>query len=80
MKHGKRPTRAQKIRLKEAGLNYENWLVVKATTEGLEVVHKYSGKTRTIPATLGKQSGGERRKRNENNPSVPQRTERYGMA
>lgn len=80
MKHGKRPTRAQKIRLKEVGLNYENWLVVKATAEGLEVVHKHSGKTRKIPATLGQKSGGKRRKWNENSASVPNGTKRYGMA
>ncbi len=56
LKHGKRPTRAQKIRLKEVGLNWENWLVVGATKEGLDVVHKHSGKTRNIPVTLGKKT------------------------
>lgn len=54
MRHGKRPTRAQKIRLKEVGLNWENWLVVSVTKEGLDVVHKHSGKMRSIPATIGK--------------------------
>lgn len=54
MKHGKRPTRAQKIQLNAVGLNYENWLVVKATTEVLEVVHKYSGSIKRIPASLKK--------------------------
>lgn len=61
MKHGKRPTRAQKIRLKEVGLNWENWLVVGATKEGLDVVHKHSGKTRNIPASVGKKSDSSRR-------------------
>lgn len=48
MKHGKRPTRAQKITIKAIGLNPENWLVVKNCGEGLEVVHRHSGNTRII--------------------------------
>ncbi|WP_420795748.1 DUF6906 family protein [Desulforamulus putei] len=48
MKHGKRPTRAQKIRIKSLGLNPDNWLVVKDCRECFQVVHKVSGKTRKI--------------------------------
>ena len=29
MRHGKKPTRKQKIRLGQAGLSPENWLVVR---------------------------------------------------
>jgi hypothetical protein len=54
LKHGKRPTRAQKIQLNNIGLNADNWLVVKATTEVLEVVHRVSGNIKKIPATLKK--------------------------
>lgn len=47
MKHRKKPTRAQKIRIKSKGLNLDNWLVVKDCPECFEVVHRVSGKTRT---------------------------------
>ena len=42
MRHGKKPTRKQKIRLGQAGLSPENWLVVKNTQEFLEVVSRTS--------------------------------------
>lgn len=48
MKHGKRPNRRQKELMKSKHLNVENWLVVKNTSECLEVMHKHSGKTRKI--------------------------------
>jgi hypothetical protein len=48
LKHGKRPTRAQKIRIKSLGLNPENWLVVKDCRECFEVIHRVSGKTRKL--------------------------------
>ncbi len=48
MKNGKRPTRREKILLGEKRLNIENWLVTKRTSTELEIVHKYSGKTRVI--------------------------------
>ena len=48
MKHGKKPTRAQKILLKEHHLNPDNWLIVKHTTEELLVVHRYTSTTRSI--------------------------------
>ena len=47
MKHGKAPTRAQKIRIKEAGFVPENWLVVK-NTAWLEIRNKHSGRIKTI--------------------------------
>lgn len=42
MKHGKKPTREQKIMLKEAGLVPENWLVIKNMEDHIEVVSKKS--------------------------------------
>ena len=42
MKHGKKPTRAQKIRLGQAGLNPENWLVIRQKPDGeMVVIHKH---------------------------------------
>lgn len=34
MRHGKKPTRKQKIRLGQAGLSPENWLVVREAPTG----------------------------------------------
>lgn len=53
MKNGKKPTLAQKILLHENGLVPENWLIVKDTTEMMEVVsrsnlQKKSKKTKII--------------------------------
>lgn len=48
MKHGKRPTRAQKIRIKSLGLNPENWLVIKDCRDYFEVIHRISGNIRTL--------------------------------
>ncbi len=48
MKHGKRPTRAQKIRLKGYKLNPDNWLVVKDCREKFEIVNRLTGKIRTL--------------------------------
>ena len=42
MKHGKKPTRAQKQFLDKKGLIAENWLVVKDTPEEMVVVHRHS--------------------------------------
>lgn len=50
MRHGKKPTRAQKIRLGQAGLNPENWLVIRQRPEGeLIIVHKHSEQVRVVP-------------------------------
>lgn len=48
MKHGKNPTKAQKIFIKACRLNYENWLVVKDNAQAFEIVHRISGKTRKL--------------------------------
>lgn len=43
MRRGKKPTRKQKIRLGQAGLAPENWLVVKQKANGeLIILNKYS--------------------------------------
>lgn len=50
MKHGKKPTVAQRKFIQNKGLIAENWLVVKDTPEQMELVHRYSDKTtRIIP-------------------------------
>ena len=49
MKHGKKPTVAQRKYITSKGLNAENWLVVKDTPEQMMLVHRHSDKTtRTI--------------------------------
>ncbi|MFR9149369.1 MAG: DUF6906 family protein, partial [Hungatella sp.] len=41
MRHGKKPTRAQKIRLGQMGLSPENWLVIRQKQNGeLVIIHK----------------------------------------
>jgi hypothetical protein len=47
MKHGERPTRAQKILINSAGLNSANWLVTK-NTDKLEIVHRNTGTIKVI--------------------------------
>ena len=42
MKNGKRPTLQQKLIMKSHGLEPDNWLVVKNTTEYMEVVSRMS--------------------------------------
>ena len=54
MKNGKRPTRQQKIRLGQAGLSPENWLIVKNKPNGeMVALHKHTNKVRVIPASVG---------------------------
>lgn len=48
MKNGKRLTVAQKKFLRSKGLNPEDWLVTKNTPERMELVHRYSDRTRKI--------------------------------
>jgi len=48
MKHGKNPTRKQKVVLKESGLNPENWLVVKNITGQLQLINRTTGRQRVI--------------------------------
>ncbi|MFR0755840.1 MAG: DUF6906 family protein [Hominisplanchenecus sp.] len=42
MKNGKKPTLQQKLLMKSHGLRPDNWLVVKNTTEYMEVVSRMS--------------------------------------
>lgn len=54
MRNGRRPTRRQKIRIGQAGLAPENWLVVREKQDGeLILLHKHTDKIRVVPATLG---------------------------
>ena len=48
VKHGKNLTRSQKKAVAAAGLNPDNWLAVKNTNQSLVIIHRLSGKTRTI--------------------------------
>jgi len=48
MKNPKRPTMAQKIRMKRLGLVPENWLVSRDNPEEFVVVHRVSGEVRRL--------------------------------
>ena len=48
MKHGKRPTKRQKIYIKDKGLNPDNWLICKDTPEEMTIQHKISGKYKLL--------------------------------
>jgi hypothetical protein len=48
LKHPRKLKKRHKIFLKSIKLNPDDWWVVKDTPEILEIVHKVSGKTRTI--------------------------------
>lgn len=51
MRHGTKPTRKQKIRLGQAGLAPENWLIVKQKPGGeLVILHKHTNTIRVVPA------------------------------
>ncbi|MCM1167906.1 MAG: hypothetical protein NC401_18130 [Ruminococcus sp.] len=54
MKHGKKPTRKQKMLMQAARLNYGNWLVVKDTAGEMMVQNRQTDKTRTIRKELYK--------------------------
>lgn len=49
MKHGKAPTKAQKIMLQSYRFDPANWLIVKATSTETLIQHRYTGTVRTIP-------------------------------
>lgn len=52
MRRGKKPTRKQKIRLGQAGLSPENWLVVKQKQKQngeLVILHKHTDTIRVVP-------------------------------
>ena len=48
MKQGKRPTMAQKIRIKSYKLNPNEWMVSVDCTERFVIVHRVSGEVRTL--------------------------------
>lgn len=53
MRHGKKPTRKQKIRIGQAGLAPENWLVVSQKPSGdLILLHKVTDRIRVISAIV----------------------------
>ena len=50
MKHGKKPTLAQRKLIQKWGLDSANWLVVKDTPTEMVLVHRHSDTTtKTIP-------------------------------
>lgn len=49
MKHGKAPTKAQKILLKSYGFDPANWLFIKNTSKEIIVTHRHTSTTRIIP-------------------------------
>ena len=49
MKHGKRPSVAQKIYIASFRLNAANWLVVMDCKDKMVIQHRLSGKTRELP-------------------------------
>lgn len=49
MKHGRKPTREQKKLLRKWGAVPENWLVERDTPNEMVIVHRVTGKTKTIP-------------------------------
>lgn len=48
MKHGCRPTREQRKLMEKWKLDPTMWFVVKDTPERMELVHRYSDKTKRI--------------------------------
>lgn len=48
MKHGKKPTREQRKLLQQWKLDPAVWLVVKDTPERMELVHRYSDRTKRV--------------------------------
>lgn len=50
MKNGKRLTVAQRKYLESMNLHSENWLISKCTSEEWELMHRYTGQPKVIPA------------------------------
>lgn len=48
MKNGKKPTKAQKIIIREAGLMIDDWLVSKSLPDRLVLVQRYTDKVKVI--------------------------------
>nr|DAP14061.1 MAG TPA: hypothetical protein [Caudoviricetes sp.] len=52
MRHGKKPTRKQKIRLGQAGYCPQNWLVIRQKPDGeLIILHKRTARVKVVPGT-----------------------------
>jgi hypothetical protein len=49
MKHGKRPTRRQKVYISSLGLNPENWLIISEDKNQLTMVHRHTDKIKVLP-------------------------------
>jgi hypothetical protein len=57
LRHGKRPTRKQKVRLGQFRLNPKNWLVIKEKRNGeLVLLHKHTDRVRVLPADSSQQT------------------------
>ena len=48
MKHGKKPTRSQRMLMQKWKLDSSMWLVVKAAPTEMHVVHRHFEKTKKI--------------------------------
>lgn len=48
LKHGKKPTVAQRKLIAKWKLDWRDWLVVKDTPERMELVHRHFDRTRKI--------------------------------
>lgn len=48
MKNGKKPTLKQKMAIDAAGFNPRHWLVFKAESDRLHIVHRYVNQTKII--------------------------------
>lgn len=49
MKHGKRPTRRQKIYISSLRLNPDNWLIISEDKNQLTMVHRHTDKIKVLP-------------------------------
>lgn len=49
VKHGKAPTKAQKIMLRSYRFDPANWLIIKATSTETVIQHRHTGTVRKIP-------------------------------
>lgn len=48
-----KPTLKQKKHMLKAGLNWQEWQVIRETAESLEVIHARTGKQRVIALSSG---------------------------
>ena len=48
MKHGKKPTVAQKVALQQAGMDWREWLVMINLPNTMIVIHRQTNETRVI--------------------------------